>query len=50
MKEHTDHVGLHEMPVQVGRFRRLHHADFVVSSIEAVADGFARSIGATWNQ
>jgi len=28
---------------------RLHHVGFVVNSIEAVADRFAKSIGATWD-
>ncbi len=50
MKEHTDYMRLHEMPVRADQFWRLHHVGFVVSSIEAVADSFARSIGATWNQ
>jgi methylmalonyl-CoA/ethylmalonyl-CoA epimerase len=37
-------------PVSAGRSCKLHHIGYVVSSIAAVADGFAMSIGAIWNR
>ncbi|SRR6266550_875781 len=36
--------------VPTGQVGRLHHVGFVVNSVEAVAERFAKSIGATWNR
>lgn len=42
--------GLPELPVGIDQAWRLDHISFVVSSIQAVANRFANSIGATWNR
>lgn len=39
-----------ESSARMDRILRLDHVGFVVNSIETVADHFARSIGAIWNQ
>lgn len=36
--------------VPTSQIKRLHHVGFVVSSIEAVAERFAKSIGAVWSR
>jgi methylmalonyl-CoA/ethylmalonyl-CoA epimerase len=46
----TDFTGLSEPSVRADQAWRLDHVGFVVDSIEAVADRFAKSIGANWNQ
>jgi len=45
----VDNMRVSEPHVPVCQVRRLHHVGFVVNSIEAVADRFAKSIGATWD-
>lgn len=44
-----DNMRVSEPSAPVCHLPRLHHVGFVVNSIEAVADRFAKSIGATWD-
>ena len=43
-------MGLSHQAAQGDQLWKLHHVGFVVRSIEAVADRFARSVGATWDR